>query len=472
MKAGRRILESLGYRVVFRRHGWAECLAWRGQERWLGHGADESQALESVFAQMFPSSAARQLVERFDSLSQGTSTLDGQSPPLSTSTTGQEQRIYSRAEALEALENLAQRIDMQQPDLAMMVPLRQRMVMLAWICRARTWEDRRPGDSFVARQVATIARKITLLGKLWWPGSVRSLHVNSTPADAAAEADMDGTWPARTWSDASALVNDRIRRLFANGIASGRDPYGWRDQASLQPPPVDPNAQLKRIARELADRVGSLEEPARNGSRGGYTPHEGDYDLFSQWARELRWLRGSVKDFSTWGAAIGRLRWLALQNSPQRSSLGELLDPDFRPAQPWCEEVGTGRAETADADTPAPLVLAVRQRVEGLRALLLRGVSSGTDAAPVDGEQLEQTFGLSVADGTSEPGQMGDVLDQLTSDAVDLVILVTSFEDFDLDARLAAAARDAEVSYVRLYLPEALPAARALAHQMRLDLAS
>ncbi|MBA3547272.1 MAG: hypothetical protein H0T76_12370, partial [Nannocystis sp.] len=55
------LLREHGYRGLQRQHGWHECLLWREDERWVGHGEDPASALAHVLAQMFPSAAARAL---------------------------------------------------------------------------------------------------------------------------------------------------------------------------------------------------------------------------------------------------------------------------------------------------------------------------------------------------------------------------------------------------------------------------
>jgi hypothetical protein len=60
----RDFLHEAGYRVLFRKRGWIECLVSSGQERWIGREATEEQALRDALRQMFPSGAARDLLER------------------------------------------------------------------------------------------------------------------------------------------------------------------------------------------------------------------------------------------------------------------------------------------------------------------------------------------------------------------------------------------------------------------------
>ncbi|MFO1077947.1 MAG: hypothetical protein U1E73_09515 [Planctomycetota bacterium] len=52
-------LAILGYRTAFRNNGWVECLLWREHERWLGSGADETEAFANALQAALPSEAAR-----------------------------------------------------------------------------------------------------------------------------------------------------------------------------------------------------------------------------------------------------------------------------------------------------------------------------------------------------------------------------------------------------------------------------
>ena len=54
-----RFLIDCGYRCFVRRNGWIECLISNDQERWIGRGGDEMDAVRDALAQMFPAAAAR-----------------------------------------------------------------------------------------------------------------------------------------------------------------------------------------------------------------------------------------------------------------------------------------------------------------------------------------------------------------------------------------------------------------------------
>src|SRR5262249_31601315 len=78
-------------------------------------------------------------------------------------------------EALEVVEKLLAEIEDRLAHVARMCSERQRLHMLVWICRARAVEEGQPGAREVEHAVARVARRLTEIGKMFWPGSVRAL---------------------------------------------------------------------------------------------------------------------------------------------------------------------------------------------------------------------------------------------------------------------------------------------------------
>ena len=58
-----RALEGLQLKVLFREHGWWECLI-VGEETWRGEGADRAGALRDALRRALPTSLARALFEQ------------------------------------------------------------------------------------------------------------------------------------------------------------------------------------------------------------------------------------------------------------------------------------------------------------------------------------------------------------------------------------------------------------------------
>jgi hypothetical protein len=202
-----------------------------------------------------------------------------------------------------------------------------------------------------------------------------------------------------------------------------------------------------------------------------------DKEDLSRWARRLRWLRGAVTDFDTWGGAMGRLRWLALQLGARDAATGELLDPDYAPPRPWAEmqsprEDAVSRAAAgaagsvsgAGAGTHAPteaLVASVRDRTSGLRALFV-----ATTDDPAVKARLEETLGLSVTTSDEAPAHVQSEIGRIEEGSYDLLVAATEFRSSPADSRFAHACRRANIPYVRVYRGRTLACARAIAREM------
>ncbi len=503
----RRLLRELGYTVHFRRDTWVECLLRYRHERWLGTGVDDREAFEAAARKALPSHMARALLAHWaqGGAERGESTgadpgggalstapsasapapaAGSDNAPLATRATGRAERVYDRAEALSALGALSDRVEDERLELGMMTPRRQRMVILSWICRARVWEDRRPDDSFVARQVAAIARKLTWLGKIWWPGSVRSLHARSTPAEAVHEAGVDlrrwpgggrgGEIPVRSWAEAAALVDEQLRALLERDARLGRDAYGWADAECLEPAPRDPDGVLAGVARTITAATGPLGEPARAAAREAVLSGAVTAAELGRWAALLRWVRGSATDLETWGAALGRVRWLALQLPGDKSGrVSELLDSDHRSEAPWAVEVGATAAERGDhaGHGLEALVARLRERAraggEGGDPPSGRVLLVAPEAAEEAGaEGLSRALGLEVQTRALE--ELDDaVLEEIARGDFDAVVGALRFGAHEADRRVAAACRRGDVTHARVFAPHAVAVARALERRLR-----
>lgn len=522
----RRLLRELGYTIHFRGDVWVECLLRYRHERWLGLGVDEREAFEAATRKALPSQMARALFARWAHEDEARLALDGPaggsgpsdarrpqeevgaartngpmgdtatpataSATAPTATTAQtplfhDEPIYDRAEALGALGVLSDRIEDERLELGMMTPRRQRMVILSWICGARVWEDRRPDDAFVARQVAAIARKLTWLGKVWWPGSVRSLHARSTPADAVSEAGVnlrrwegrgplgaahDTPAPVRSWETAAELVGDQLQALLARDARLGRDAYGWADAEALEPAPRDPDGVLAGVARTLTAATGPLGEPARVAAREAVLSGAVTAAELGRWAALLRWVRGSATDLETWGAALGRVRWLALQLPGDKSGrVSELLDSDHQPRAPWAVEVGATAAERGDHAGHGLEALAARlseqarsERAGGEVARIL--LVAPQAAAEERAEGLARALGLEFQARTLEALDEA-ALEEIARGDFDAVVGVLRFGAHEADRAVARACRRGNVAHARVFAAHAVSVARALERRLR-----
>ena len=55
------------------------------------------------------------------------------------------------------------------------------------------------------------------------------------------------------------------------------------------------------------------------------------------WTQLSRWIRRSTTDYVTWGAIMGRLRWMSTQASRRDDVLVQWLSTDFSPDETWFE---------------------------------------------------------------------------------------------------------------------------------------
>ena len=418
-------LADLGYRVSFREDGFVDCLVCSGLERWLGHGVDRDSALAHAVAQMFPSRAARELVEAaldrvaaappepqqpadanpvepdartdeppVDAAQEAVEAEPAEPPPspdLPPPRRAAEARptIVPREpvptmaveEALSELEILQELIASERGEVALMVPDRQRLIMLGWVCRARWFEEATEDHPAVVDRVATIARQLGALSKVWWPGSVLALRRDSLPADVGRELGIAVDQRPRSWEQAAEAVEAHLHAVEKGEEASGCDEYGWSDAACLEPAPLKPDAQLVELRRQIERIAGNVQEPPpamvlpslRN-------PSPDDVKLYVSWLERARWLRGFISDFEGWGAVMGRLRWIAGHVSRRDDKrLDELVNPAWRPRRTWADALGQ--------DPEA------KRRKRRKRALLQGRPRAGTEVARADLlEWLVQAF--------------------------------------------------------------------------------
>lgn len=320
------LLRDHGYRGQMRQQGWFECLVWRGEERWLGHGADAQAALAHLLAQMFPSTVARALFERqapsatldpaLPATSDSAADLASKVPdnssatpspaptaapphavlhpaatpaatpattPATTTTTPAEPerrpfeppRVGERlilptptypaaaiAEARETLEDILKEIADARPDFALMAPRLQKVHMLGWICRARGLDEQYAGEHKVAILVRRVAHELTNISKIMWPGSVQALQMNARPDCVVSELGVKSAHIPRTWNDASEFVQTHRERAMHSDVPL--DDYGWADD--LRRPTgvgVGFGGDARQILRDAQVAVEALAGPAQ-----------------------------------------------------------------------------------------------------------------------------------------------------------------------------------------------------------------
>jgi hypothetical protein len=377
---------SAGYGVVFRTQDWAECLITRGDESWLGHGLTVDQAFDHALRQMLPSRLARNLFEAqiqaqiavapLATASDEAPLTEAQVAPIDVApTTTAEQPPVEQpteappsldvvevaasapvealaaaaapteatpgalphaapvepapsgiqlAEALAALDGMLHDIDTQLPKLAKKSAERQRYQLLSWICRARAHEEALPDARLVTAAVQRIARRLSEIGKMLWPGSVRALQLATAPSDTLEPHATE--FPPTTWAEAADRAEQRYREHIRKSTAAGFDEDGWIDAHPVGPAPREPDALLAQAVKDLE---ALLARPS------AASTEEQDSTAILRIAQTLRWVRESAQDHLAWGLAMGRLRRVALPVTTTAALLRKTIDPSFRATSSW-----------------------------------------------------------------------------------------------------------------------------------------
>ncbi len=307
-------------------------------------------------------------------------------------------------QAIEALEPILDRIEAERPELGLATPERQRLVILSWICRARAVEEASDDARPIVNRVAAIAKDLTTLCKVYWPGSVLGLQLNATPGKACRDVGDGNTGGTPvTWSAAADLADRALADLVEKEAKAGRDEYGWSDAVALQPAPLDPEAELAALRARIEKVMGRVDDPPpKNPAASIRTPGPKELAQFVEWGRLARWLRGAVVDFDTWARVAGRLRWLASRIQEKDPHLARILEPSFRPPTGWAASLGRDPVE---------------QRRKKERATLYRRLP-----------------GLSVGDGAGMLTWLREALELLDRDA--LARAVVPFRDIVLALRI------------------------------------
>jgi hypothetical protein len=397
----RALLTELGYAVLFREQGWTECLLVRDAERWLGRGRDESEALDDAVRQAAPSHLARVAFERLV-VPEPIAALveEANVPPRPAETLpeleSREVIVPGSPETLPAFEStddlddpnaaaelreLQAKIDGHADDLAVSNPQRQRLVLLAWIARARSYQERSDADD-VHYGVRAVASQLGAFARAWWPGSVPALQLAARPPDAAKTLQLSRE--LCTWEDVGALAERKLGELEAVERARGFDGFGWADAKALVPPSARAEELFKRLVAEMEEVSGPL----------GELPTDSTFDAATmlRWSRVLRALRGAVDDVRAWASAAGRLRYLCGRGNFKEAVA--TLDPAFCPTMKWAEiiaprvsfDTAAQQAElAAKRATELSVILGVVPTEDsGVRDWLRRALPLATDAQQAD----------------------------------------------------------------------------------------
>ncbi len=278
------------------------------------------------------------------------------------------------ADALETVERLLASIEDRLGPLARMCADRQRLHMMVWICRARAVEEAHPGAREVEHAVARVARRLTEIGKMFWPGSVRALQLSARPADVRRE--MHASWASEpaNWHEATALAERLLEEHLLKSPEAGLDEDGWADGALRTPRPADPDALFEEVDAELKAMLAPPDE-VPNGRMSELGAPE--FDQLLQAVRKLRWVRGAVRNDLAWGVALGRVRRAVPSLGERSGRVRDVLDHRNKPPVPWAKLLGdlTPEPATPPGESPADLAAALPAAIvtkESLLAWLIR----------------------------------------------------------------------------------------------------
>lgn len=355
------LLTAAGYRILFRKAEWVECLIHGDGERWHGRGESEAEALQDALSRMLPSAMGQALLAQRLATAGGEVAAPQEEAPAPVVEAKVEAKIEepppppappppptpppppppppptpppppppsppppagpSLDEVLTALDGISRDIEAQLGAFARLAPARQRLFMLIWICRARSLEEARPSDREVQRRIGAIARRLTELARTFWPGSVRALQITARPYDLP-ELRVRSQPSPKTWAAASELTDWMLDQQLAEAEKAGLDADGWADE---------PRAGDADPDRTLASAVATINKfAAAADADEGATVDSATGDAVLAAARKLRSVRGRVRDDVAWGTAMGHLRRLAASLGGRSAKVRDAIDPNRRP---------------------------------------------------------------------------------------------------------------------------------------------
>lgn len=245
-------------------------------------------------------------------------------------------------EGLEILHDLVEQIEDEGASLGTMAPTYMRMQVSDWIFQARAVQEqfrepRAPGWREIEDVVRGVARSLTHLCKIYWPGNVHALNVFSTPTQG-----IEGLVPAGagvgSWADAQEALSAHMEEVERD---TSRDDQGWSDLLKLRPSPTDPGIVVAE-ARQMVEAVmgpldGHLDE--KRGAVRGDDVVGAMEDLILA-AHLLRWTRRCCPDEEEWGRVMGGLRWCAREARGHAKPLETVLDETHVPSKSWAELLG------------------------------------------------------------------------------------------------------------------------------------
>lgn len=257
----------------------------------------------------------------------------------------------SLAAAHAELDDLQKAIQENYEEASLLAPVRQRMLVTQWMARARAIEAAAAPDHSLAQRVYGIAQEIGKLSKVWWPGSVQVLAKANAPSSCRRDFNPDFDADLHTWRDVENAAAAEMERLEDEAQNQGLDDLGWVDAPALDPAPRDPVAILNEIRAALELRTSPRllaphEAIHTEHLKPALRPESANNQIkWAEIAAKVRWLRGCPPSVEIWGAAMGRLRWLAEHDDFVGDAIRAVLDPQFMPPGNWMKHLGVDKQE-------------------------------------------------------------------------------------------------------------------------------
>ena len=232
-------------------------------------------------------------------------------------------------DAIVALDAIIEDIKVDLASFARLAPERQRLRVVIWIARARSFEEALPDEPEVARRADAIARRLDELTKMFESGAVQALKAGASPS-ACAELKVRWASAPKTWAEAASLADRVLERHLADARVDGRDADGWIEGPSEAPASTDPEKMFD-------DATAAIEAMAPPAPRPGkaLAANQATLERLLRAARKLRWVRTRVQDGMAWGMAMGQLRRLLPAMKTRGKKIEHAIDPKARPEAPW-----------------------------------------------------------------------------------------------------------------------------------------
>lgn len=393
----RSFLVESGYRLDVRVDGFVTLLVSKGGERWIGNGADAEEALADAVAQMFPSSAAEDLLAAVLADDEHSET-DGEEPEEQQvesdedrEAPGEETEPHGRQPpppdpeappVPEDHEALAGDADPGDPPLPEPSPDPDEQETLLDLEEVKSPEPSAPPmkkksakprlpvrDALeqleslqdeiddLLPEVAWTAPPLVRLQLTTWLARARDLqeaagHHKRVEDAVRRLAGRLGSVTKRWWpGNVAALqlytVPGNVNQQLRLGLG---ERSSWGDVADAIERRLDaagdgwadeaalaprPNAIDHTFERICANLAALLGPLDREPGQGALAHVDDTHTRRSlqEWARRLRWMRGVAPSGERWACAMGHLRWLAQHSGGARRYLEPALDPDLAPRE-------------------------------------------------------------------------------------------------------------------------------------------